>query len=93
MSNLRAPVHGDLGFRLEGTYLYDFTCFRPRLAGGYQQYLRWGGFSDPPQQHANALPALAGMNSTTGITLFCQYPPNLSHIVMKNGLLRLISSS
>ncbi len=26
------------------TYLYDFTCFRLRLAGGYQQYLRWGGF-------------------------------------------------
>src|SRR5229473_4422162 len=24
------------------TYLYEFTCFRPRWAGGYQQYLRWG---------------------------------------------------
>ena len=28
------------------------------------------GFGDPQQQHANALPALTGMNSTAGITLF-----------------------
>ena len=28
------------------------------------------GLIDPPQPHANALPALAEMNSTAGITLY-----------------------
>jgi hypothetical protein len=49
------------------------------------------GLVDPPQPHANALPALAGMNSTAGITFMCRYPPDLSHIVVRNALFAAIT--